>query len=327
MVADPVRAAAALLAQAHDVTLLAHVQPDADSLGSALALGIALHRRGAAVRVAFAAPDTVPEGLRGLDVHGLVVPSDRVPERPDVLVSCDAAEPSRLGALEGRLRTARAVVMLDHHVSNPGFGDVQVLDPAAEATVVLADRVLTALGAPLDADVARCLYAGLYTDTGGLRRAGVEALGLAARLVAAGVDGDAVVRPISHSHPYGWLAVLGGILADAVLEPGAAGGRGLVHAAVPLAATTRFRTEEVDSVCDVVATTVEAEVAVVLKQVGERRWSSSMRSRGAVDVAAVAGRLGGGGHREAAGFTRDGTLEEIRTEVRAALEAEAGGIR
>lgn len=324
MVADPVRAAAALLADAQDVTLLAHVQPDADSLGSALALGIALHRRGARVRVSFAGPDALSEALRPLDVLGLVVPAAEVPERPDLLVACDAAEPSRLGDLAGRLHTARATVMLDHHVSNPGFGDVQVLDAAAEATVVLAHRVLVALDVPLDVDLARCLYAGLFTDTGGFRRAGADALRLAADLVAAGVDGDSLMRPIMNSHPYGWLAALGAILGDAVLEQDAAGGLGLVHAVVLAADVARFRQEEVYSVVDVLSSTAEAEVAVVLKQVGERRWSSSMRSLGAVDVAAVAGRLGGGGHRSAAGFTRDGTLEDVRADLRMALKAEAG---
>lgn len=322
MVADPVRVAAALLVEAQDVTLLAHVQPDADSLGSALALGIALHRRGVTVRVSFATPDAVPDALRPLDVHGLVVPPSAVPERPELLVACDAAEPARLGDLAGRLDTARVTVMLDHHVSNPGFGDVQLLDPGAEATVVLAHRLLVAMGAPLDVEVARCLYAGLYMDTGGFRRAGAGALRLAADLVAAGVDGHAVVRPIMDSHPFGWLAALGRILGEAVLEPEGAGGRGLVHGAVLAPDMARFRQEEVDGVIDVLATTSEAEVAVVLKQVGEQRWSSSMRSVGVVDVAAVAGRLGGGGHRLAAGFTRDGSLEEIRAQVRAALRDE-----
>ncbi len=320
MVAEPVREAAALLSAARDVTLLAHVQPDADSLGSALALGIALHRRGARVRVAFAAPDRMPDGLLPLDVLGLVVPASAVPPRPELLVACDAAEPARLGALADRLATAESVVMLDHHATNPGFGHVQLLDPTAEATVVLAHRVLDALGAPLDVDVARCLYAGLYMDTGGFRRAGAAALRLAARLVEAGVDGTAVVGPITSSHPHAWLAALGGVLRGAVFDAAAVGGRGLVQAAVLAPDVARFRPEEVDSVIDVVATTVEAEVAVVLKQVGEHRWASSMRSRGAVDVAAAAAKLGGGGHRAAAGFTREGTLEEIRAELRAALQ-------
>lgn len=323
MVADPVRAAAALLTAADDVTLLAHVQPDADSLGSALALGIALHRRGATVRVSFATPAAMPPTLEALDVLGLVVPPADVPERPALLVACDAAEPSRLGALAGRLATAEATVMIDHHVSNPGFGDVQVLDPAAEATVVVVHRVLGAMGVPIDVDVARCLYAGLVTDTSGFRTAGADAHRMAAELIAAGVDAQALVRPLMDTHPHGWLAVLGHALARCVLEPDAAGGLGLAHTAVAADEVARFRAVEVDGVVDVVRTVAEAEVAAVLKEVGPGRWSVSLRSKGRIDVAAVAGRLGGGGHRAAAGFTRAGSAADILAGLRAALAAVA----
>jgi phosphoesterase RecJ-like protein len=319
VVADPVRAAAALLADAPDVTLLAHVQPDADSLGSALALGIALRRRGTTVRVSFASPEAVPETLRPLDVLGLVVPPGLVPERPALLVACDAAEPSRLGGLRGRLDTAATTIMIDHHVSNPGFGDVQVLDPTAEATVVLAHRVLAAMGARLDVDVARCLYAGLVTDTRGFRTAGADAHRMAAELIDAGVDADALVRPIMDTHPHGWLAVLGSALDRCVLEPDAAGGSGLVHTTVAAVDVARFRPAEVDSVVDVIRTAAEAEVAAVLKQVGERRWSVSLRSKGSVDVAVAAMRIGGGGHRAAAGVTLEGTAADVLVALRGAL--------
>lgn len=320
---DPagVAAAAAALAGAHEVTLLAHVNPDADSLGSALALGIALHRRGTAVRVSFATPERMPESLVPLDVLGLVVPPEQVPEAPELLVVCDAAEPSRLGTLADRLASAGTSVMLDHHASNPGFGDVQVLDPSAEATVVLAHDVLVAMGAPLDADVARCLYAGLVTDTSGFRRAGESAHRMAADLVAAGVDPEPLVRPLMFTHPYAWLEALGRILQSAELEAGAAGGLGLVHALVPLEDSTRFRTEELDSVVDILRTAAEPEVAAVLKQVDPRRWSVSLRSTGRIDVAAAAGLLGGGGHRAAAGFTHEGSADEVLAALRSALAA------
>jgi phosphoesterase RecJ-like protein len=319
--ASDVAAAAATLAGARDVTLLAHVNPDADSLGSALALGIALRRRGAAVRVSFATPERMPETLAPLDVLSLVVPPEQVPAAPELLVSCDAAEPARLGTLADRLTTAGTSVMIDHHASNPGFGAVQVLDPDAEATVVLTHQVLVAMGEPIDADIARCLYAGLVTDTRGFRTAGESAHRLAADLVAAGVDAEALARRIMDTHPYGWLAVLGRVLQSAVLEPDAAGGLGLVHACVPLEDTTRFRAEEVDSVVDVLRTTAEAEVAAVFKQVGPRHFTASLRSNGGVDVAAAAGLLGGGGHRAAAGFTRAGTVDEVLCALRGALRA------
>src|SRR4051794_8489184 len=317
--ATAVGGAAALLSAASQVTLLAHVNPDADALGSALALGIALHRRGASVQVSFATPERVPDTLRPLDPLGLVVRAAAVRAAPEILVCCDAAEPARLGPLADRLATAGSTVMIDHHASNPGFGTVQVLDPVAEATVLLVHRVLVAMGAPVDADVARCLYAGLVTDTRGFRTAGPHAHRLAAELIEAGVAPAQLTRPLMDTHPFDWLAALGGIVARAVLDPAAAGGLGLVHTVVPLGATARFRPAEVDSVIDVLRTAGEAEVAAVLKQVGPARWVVSLRSNGRVDVAAAAVRIGGGGHAAAAGFGAQGTPAAVLDALRTAL--------
>ncbi|OZM81292.1 bifunctional oligoribonuclease/PAP phosphatase NrnA [Pseudonocardia sp. MH-G8] len=306
--------AAEVLVGATQVTLLAHVDPDADALGSALALGIALRRRGAEVEVSFASPDRVPESLAALDVLGLVVAPDAVSAAPEVLVSCDAAEPARLGSLARLLDTAGCTVMLDHHGTNPGFGEIQVLDPAAEATVVLAHRVLVEMGARLDADVARCLYAGLVTDTRGFRTAGADAHRLAAELVEAGAQPAVLARALMDEHPFAWFAGLSAALGRAVLEP-----TGLVHTTIPLEDVRRFRPEEIDSVVDVLRTAQEAEVAAVLKQVAPARFVVSLRSTGRVDVAAAATALGGGGHRAAAGFTREGTEQEVLAGIRAAL--------
>ena len=311
--------AAALLARADDVTLLAHVRPDADALGSALALGRALYRRGAHVTVSFGAPDTVPETLRPLDVHRLIVPAAQVPRAPAVLVTCDVNEPARLGPLKDRLETAGTTVMLDHHVTNPGFGDVQILDPGAEATVMLVHTLLRAMGAPIDHEVARCLYAGLATDTRNFRDAGPAAHRLAAELIEAGANPHAVVTPIMDTHPFPWLAALADLLRSAELDPSAARGLGLVHTVIPAEHVARFRQEEVDGVVDTLRTAAEAEVAAVVKQVGPKRWTVSLRARGRVNVAAAAAALGGGGHPRAAGVTLDGTACEVVAALRRVL--------
>ncbi|WP_051232087.1 DHH family phosphoesterase [Pseudonocardia asaccharolytica] len=316
-------AAAALLADARDVTLLAHVQPDADALGSVLALGIALRRRGATVRVSFADPDVMPESLRPLDVLGLFVPAAQVPAVPDVLVACDTASVGRLGGLADRVPAARATLLVDHHASNDGFGTHQVVDPSAEATVVLVHRILTALGTPIDEAIANCLYVGLVTDTVGFRTAGPGAHRLAATLLEAGVQVEPLIRPITDTHPFAWLGALADVLRDAVLDLCAAGGHGLVHTIVPAELIARFRFEEIDSVIDQIRCAAEAEVAAVLKQVGPRRWTVSLRAKGTVDVAAVAVALGGGGHRNAAGLTWDGEPGDLLDALRAALDAAA----
>ncbi|MBW4720176.1 DHH family phosphoesterase [Saccharothrix obliqua] len=315
------QAAAEVLRAATDVTLLAHVNPDADALGSALALGLALRRLGKTVRVSFGAPEEVPETLRDLDAAGLLVPATEVPRSPEVLVALDTGSVGRLGPLADRLGTAGQVVVLDHHVSNPGFGTVNVVDVEAEATALVVLRLLDVLGVELDEPVARCVYAGLVTDTRSFRHARPATHEVAARLLAAGVDGEAVARPLMDSHPFGYLGMLAKVLARASLDVAAVGGRGFVHAVVTLEDAAGMRPEEVESVVDLVRTTAEAEVAAVLKELRPSYWSVSLRAVSAVDVREVAQLLGGGGHRLAAGFTAEGDAAVVLEKLRGALEA------
>jgi bifunctional oligoribonuclease and PAP phosphatase NrnA len=313
------RAAAELVGNATDVTLVAHVQPDADALGSALALGLALHRRGAMVRVTFGEPVAAPESLRALDVAGLLVPPDEVPAQPQLLVALDTANRDRLGCLANRVDTAGAVLVIDHHATNGRFGTHHVVDTAAEATAVLVLRLLDVLDVPVDEPIARCLYAGLVTDTSCFRRADPGTHKIAARLLSAGVDPNAITRELLDTHPFGWLAMLGAVLGRAQLEPAAAQGLGLVHTTVRLADAAGLRSEEIESVVDLVRTTSEAEVAAVLKELGRDRWSVSLRAKQRLDVSAAAAELGGGGHRLAAGLTVDGTADDVLDALRAAL--------
>lgn len=316
-------AAATLLRSATDVTLLAHVNPDADALGSALALGLALRRHGAEVRVSFGMPNEVPESLRGLDPGGLFVPATEMPETAGLLVAVDTASKSRLGQLADRVNATveagGAVLVVDHHASNTYYGTHHVVDETAEATAVLVVRLLDELGWPLDPEIARCVYAGLVTDTSSFRRASPATHHLAARLIEAGADPVATARDLMDTHPFAFLQMLASVLDRAVLEPDAAGGHGFVHTAVRLDDLIGVRLEEVESVVDIVRTTAEAEVAAVLKETGSGQWTGSLRAVGTVDVRAVAEQFGGGGHRLAAGFSATGELEDVITKLREAL--------
>ncbi|GAA3435491.1 DHH family phosphoesterase [Kutzneria kofuensis] len=314
-----VAAAAALLAAAADVTLLAHVNPDADALGSAVALGLALRRRGATVRVSFGTPSTVPESLRPLDSAGLFVPAAEVPSRPEFLVALDTGSVDRLGPLGDRVAAAGVSLVVDHHVSNTRYGTHNLVDDRAEATAVIVARLLDALGAEIDEPIARCLYAGIATDTVSFRFAKPETHRLAARLLETGVDGPGLIRNLMDSHPFAWLGMLASVLGAAQLEPDAAQGLGFVHAVVRRSDAVGVRAEEVESVIDVIRSTSEAEVAAVLKETPSGAWTVSLRAVGRLDVRSVAVRFGGGGHRLAAGFTASGTADEVVAGIRAAL--------
>ena len=311
--------ACALIVQARSLVLLAHIGPDADALGSALALGLALEAAGRDVYVAFSEPATVPESLRGLPGQHLVTPAERVPVQPDLVITLDVNSRERLGVLGSLLDTASSSLVVDHHASNTRFGRHHLVEVGAESTSVMVAAVLDRLGLPIDRDIAANIYAGLATDTVGFRFASASAHRLAARLLDAGVNPDELMRPITDLHPFGWLDMLAKVLGGAVLDPTAANGRGLVSAVITAERAAGLRQEELDSVIDILRTAHQAEVAAVLKQTGPSQWQVSLRSRPGVDVARVAGQLGGGGHVRAAGFSFSGTAAAAVTALTAVL--------
>jgi bifunctional oligoribonuclease and PAP phosphatase NrnA len=316
---------AEVLAEAADdhatVVLSGHVQPDADALGSSLALAEGLRRRGARVLVTFPNPFTLPPSLGWLPGAEGLVPSSAVPSSPDVFVSLDAASPARLGELAPLLDAARTSVVVDHHASNPGFGDVRLIDGTAPATVCLVADLLDGLGVTLDRGMATCLYAGLAADTGSFRFGNTrpDTHELAARLLATGIDHAAISRRLFDTAPFGWLGLLSVVTGRAVLEPEVGSGLVWTWSSTAEAAEHGLPGEQLEALVDVVRSAQEADVACVLKGQDDGTWSVSLRSRGGTDVARVAIALGGGGHTLAAGYTshldREKTIEALRAEL------------
>ncbi|NYJ04230.1 DHH family phosphoesterase [Petropleomorpha daqingensis] len=316
-----------VLAEAADaratVVLSGHVQPDADAIGSTLALAEGLRRRGARVLPTFPVPFVLPASLGWLPGAEALVPSSEVPSSPDVFVSLDAASVGRLGELAALLDDAGTAVVIDHHASNPGFGDVSLIDPAAPATVTLVAEVLDGLGVLVDQQIATCLYAGLAADTGSFRFGSTrpETHELAARLLSTGIDHAEISRRLFDTAPFGWLGLLSVVTGRAALEPGVGNGLVWTWSSVAEAAEHGLAGEQLEALVDVVRATEEADVACVLKGQDDGSWSVSLRSRGATDVSRVAMALGGGGHRAAAGYTsrldREGTIAALRAELAA----------
>jgi phosphoesterase RecJ-like protein len=318
-----------ILDGATEICLACHVRPDADALGSMLAVAHALRAQkgpGARIVASFGdRPFEVPRILRFLPGTGLLSPPDQVPARPAVMVTFDAASPDRLGLLEPNAAHADELIVLDHHASNARFGTVNLIDPAAAATAVLACDLVDRLGAELSRDVALGLYAGLVTDTGSFKYPSTSPRvhQMAARLLQTGIQAGVVAHELWDRSPFAFLGLLSAALGRARLEPGAAAGHGLVWTTVTRAdrAPARLPFEVAESVIDVVRRTDEADVAVVLKEDDDGRWQVSVRSKGSADVARACVALGGGGHALAAGFTGSGPADEVMTALREQLAA------
>lgn len=308
-----------VLSGAATVAVVAHVHPDADTIGAGLALALVLDKCGKRVEVSFAAPETLPESLASLPGGRLLVGPDAMRRDVELVVTVDVPSVKRLGGLSDLACPGRELLVVDHHASNDLFGTANFIDVSADSTTMMIADILDAWGKPIDPEVAHCIYAGLTTDTGSFRWASARALRLAARLVDVGVDNAAISRTLMDTHPFVWLPMLSRVLASAQLLADAVGGRGLVYAAVEHQDWISSRPEEIESIVDIVRTTQQAEVAAVFKEVAPQQWSVSMRAKADVDLATVASAFGGGGHRLAAGYSTVGSIDDAVASLRAAL--------
>jgi bifunctional oligoribonuclease and PAP phosphatase NrnA len=307
------------------VLLVCHVNPDGDAIGSMLGVGLGLRSLGfRRLQATFPGPMEVPEPFAALPGLELLVPATEADPAPDLMMCFDAASVSRLGELADRIGTAGTAVVLDHHASYTGFGSVHLVDPRAAATAVVAEGLLARLGVTLDAAIAECLYVALVTDTGSFKfdMTTPSVHQLAGRLLATGLKPAEISRRVFDTRPFGAVRLYGDVLTRAQLEPAAAGGRGLVWTYATLDDLARHdqRPYVLEPLIDAVRCTAEADVSCVVKQVANREWAVSMRSKGATDVSAVAVALGGGGHRLAAGFTGHGELADVVDAIRAKLD-------
>ena len=303
--------AARILDEADDVTLVCHVNPDPDAMGSMLGLAIFLSRRGKRVAASWPNdPAEPPRWLEALPGRELLVPPGKLPKQPDVLVVLDAADAGRLDGLTHLLDRSRAVVVLDHHRTNPGFGTVNVVDGAASATAEIVYRLIERMGGEPDAEVATCLYAGLVADTGRFQYEATspEVLRIAAQLRERSFDHSRLAQALFEANSLGYLKLLGRVLERAQHVPEAS----LVWASVAREdlEAVGIPIQETDDLMDVLRTAREADVAAVVKEQREGGFKVSLRSRGDTDVAAVAASFGGGGHRLAAGYSSTASLDE-----------------
>jgi phosphoesterase RecJ-like protein len=313
-------ACAAALKASQRLILAAHVNPDADGMGSCLGMALALRSLGKQAWVAL--DGALPESLEFLPW------GDVLKEQPgpyDTALVMDSPELSRTGRLAPALQACPALVAIDHHPSVKPFGTHSWIDPSAAASGELAHALIQALGAPITGAIALALYTALADDTGSFRYSNTSPRThrLAAEFLEAGVKPYAVAQQLFDSYTPQSLRLLSAGLARIQVL---AGGRlGLVVLERGLIASCGASDEDAAGIINYVRGLKGVEVAAVLRE-GEGQHRASLRSRGRVDVAAVARPFGGGGHAAAAGLTLTGDLKPSLTALTGALEAALKGL-
>jgi phosphoesterase RecJ-like protein len=307
-------AAASALESASTIGVVGHVRPDGDALGAMVGLAHSARAAGKDAVASFGEPFVLGNEFDYLDLS-VVVPPGEFAGDLDLAVVCDTGVLERVGSVGSQVALASTLLVIDHHKSGGDIGDILLVDPTAAATTQLVYLLLDRLGWPITKAVADALYTGIVTDTGRFMYSSTtaEVHDIAGALIDHGVEPAVVGQQLYERVPFGYYAVVAAVLGRAILDEDA----GLVWSLVTKddIAAAGVGWEATDALIDLVRLAEESDVALLLKEVEPGTIKGSLRSRGAVDVEAVAGAFGGGGHHNAAGFTASATAGDIVAKI------------
>jgi phosphoesterase RecJ-like protein len=301
--------------------MLGHVHPDADVLGTLLAIGECLESRGWTITCA--GPHQIPAALAFLPGAPRWQTWRSAPRSFDVIVLTDCPNDERTeGLLAGARRDSSQVLNIDHHPDNRRYGTVNWLDPTAAATGEMVFDLIRAMGDPVTPEIALNLFTAIHTDTGSFRYSNTteKTFRIAAELMAAGADPALVSDRLYQRRSRDALGTLGEILRRVEVS---ADGQ-IAWLAVPRdSASDAFLASE-----DLVSYPRSIEgvtVAFLAREEGDGVVKCSLRGKGQVAVNRIAQRFGGGGHDNAAGCTLRGSLSEATAALLAAIASALDG--
>jgi phosphoesterase RecJ-like protein len=320
-------AAVADAIRSHDRFLLVtHENPDGDALGSIIATKLALDQLGKDSVMYLYGDAPLPTEYSFMPLADL---RRRLPDdwSERVLIALDCANESRLGPDPEPLAGAPLVIDIDHHHDNSRFGGVNLIDPNASSTGEVLRDVFAVLGVELTPDIAEALYIALVTDTGRFQYSNTTAksLRLAAELVEAGADIHRIFRGVYETVQFAKLKLLARALERAQIYDG---GRLVVSYLVrsdftDIGAAEAYSEGIIDSLRAVEGADMAALIREPPRSDGPKRRISLRSSNDELDVSAIARKSGGGGHRQAAGFSSDDSVEEITEFIRREFLASA----
>jgi len=288
-----------------------HARPDGDAVGSILAMGMLLEQLGKHADLVMS--DRIPNiymGLPGTENIRLAQHVDG-PYDAVILLECDGLERANLRGLKQFF-----LVNIDHHVSGQEYGKLNWIDHSAVSVGELVFKLAKAAGATITPEMATCLYTTVLTDTGGFCYGAMKAstFGMAQELVAAGADPMRIAQEVYFSTPASKLLLLGSALGNLKRE-GRLAWLWVTHQDVVRACAAE---EDCEGIVNFALCINRVEAAVFLRELPDRRIRIGLRSKGLLDVAAVAEQLGGG-HETAGGCTLEGPLPRALDEVLAIL--------
>jgi len=292
--------------------LTSHARPDGDAVGSALAFSQVLNAMGKEAEVILR--DGVPRIYQPLPFAERVITADRINGKYEaaIILECDSVQRTRLQGLEDRF-----LINIDHHLSGRPFANVNWIDPKAVATAEMVYRLAREAGVTISPEIATCLYTAVLTDTGAFMFEGTNehTFALARELVLAGADPAYCARNVYFGHSTAKMRLLGAALSNLHRE----GPLAWIWVTSEQMEHAGAKEEDCEGLVNYALSIQDVEVAAFFRELPDQRFRVSLRSKGQLNVAAVAEQFGGGGHACASGCSLDGPLSVAVARVVAQL--------
>lgn len=310
------------LKRSERVLVVSHVNPDGDALGSQIAVGRLLDAIGKGAVLYNESP--IPAVYRFLpDTERIVRRVDRIDDF-DTAVVLDCSHVDRIGDLAGRIDAVPTVINIDHHRTNSCFGHIPLVDATACASAEIVHRLIRLMEVPLTVEMATAIYTGILTDTGSFRLANTNqaAFAICHEMVATGgVEPYKVAERIYGAYSLGRIRLLNRALDSIELSHG--GELSVMTLTQSVMEATGTCIEDTEGIINYAKSIRKVRLAALLIEgeggdeitQGISPFYVSLRSDGSIDVSELASRFGGGGHRRAAGFSVEMTMDDLRSEI------------
>jgi phosphoesterase RecJ-like protein len=287
--------------------IASHARPDGDAIGSQLAAAYALRALGKDVRV-INADAAIPPLQQFPGVQEIEI-ADRVAGDFDASIIMECGDLARTGVRE---LDRGLVINIDHHPGNSGYGQINWFDAGAAACAEMVFDLVVALGVPLSKEIATHVYLAILTDTGSFHYSSISTrtFDICRAALVAGVDPVQVARNVYDSNTMGRLKIFGAVLNGMEVSPSGRAAVVYLDHAMALAAGGTY--DDTDGLVNEALTVKEIEAVVFFKQSEGETYRVSLRSKGDIDIGAIAREYGGGGHKNAAGCTVSGDIRALR---------------
>lgn len=298
--------------ESKNIIISSHVNPDGDAIGSGLGLFLGLRKKYPEKNIRFILEDEIPDNMKFMEETSKIEKYSELKDKPkaQVFITVDSAEKHRIGKVQELIGDS-FLVNIDHHISNPHFGDLNIVKEASSTSEIIFFVLRDMLNIEIDELSGEAIYTGIITDTGNFKYESTtkETFYVAGELINTGINRSKIADAVYKNKSLGAIKALGTALVNMICVPE----KKLVYFFLDrnFIQKENIKKDETDGIVESLLEYKDCEVSIFLREIEGGKIKGSMRSKNKIDVNEIAKIFNGGGHKRAAGFTSDLSSEEI----------------